>query len=320
MDGCNEGTRDGRRDGVRVGNIDGFFDGASVGDTDGLIDGKFEGLFVGSRVGKMDGRRDGNSVGDEEGRSDGAIVGVIVGRNDGGTDGMSVGTTVGNSDGPADCNIDGRRDGASDGTKVGVSDGLLDVVGIADVDGAVVAGVFDEGILGRVVGTKVGNSDDPRTEGAVEGIVIAVGVELGDADGTRISLHRPHVRSLRTLGYLMQVFLQSAVPAVPLCMNQPCVKSIHPSGIGLHSPARSEEKAPNKLPKPRNRLPNSPSSSSIIRRSMVASTLLAETVIEMIIIMNKNASDVDIVTTDGTIDICQGSRNLSFFVLSYDGI
>jgi hypothetical protein len=204
---------------------------------------------------------------------------------------MSVGTTVGNSDGPADCNIDGRRDGASDGTKVGVSDGLLDIVGRGDVDGVTVdEGVLEGAALGRAVGMIDGNSDSPidgETDGSsdMDGdrdgtalSTIAFGNSTGAFDGnsegmtldgetdgageTLISPHVPHVKSLRTLGYSIQVVRHSAVPAVPLYINQPFVKSTHPSGTGLHGPANSDGKLKNKLPKPRNRLPNSPSSSS----------------------------------------------------------
>ena len=76
------------------------------------------------------------------------------------------------------------------------------------------------------------------------GIVVGAADEMpegiidGTCDGTSTSRHKPHDRSLRTLGYIMQVSRQSAVPAVPLYMYQPLVNSMHPSGTALHSPAR----------------------------------------------------------------------------------
>ena len=184
--------------------------------------------------------------------------------------------------------MDGRTDGASDGTKDGVSEGLLDIVGRGDADGVtVVEGVFEGAVLGVAVGTIVGDSD-ARIDGDNEGTgdmdgerdgnalsTIAFGNSTGTSEGIKdaegdvdgageslMSPHVPQVKSLRTLGYSIQVVRHSAVPAVPLYMNHPLVKSTHPSGIVLHSPASSDGNNVNKLPKPLKRLPKLPSSSS----------------------------------------------------------
>ena len=123
---------------------------------------------------------------------------------------------------------------------MGVSDGLAEMVGRGDVDGVTLV----DGALGIEVGNDVGKSDDPRIDGRDVGLVVGVsdvspeGVDEGSSDGTRISRQIPHDRSLRTLGNSMHVSQQSADPAVPLYMNQPLLKSKHPSGTTLHSPAK----------------------------------------------------------------------------------
>jgi hypothetical protein len=94
------------------------------------------------------------------------------------------------------------------------------VTGTADVDGVIVTD-----------GRKIGDEDCDGT-GDVNG--------TDDGSALSISLHEPHFKSFRTLGYMIHVSLQSLVPAVPLCINQPWLKSKHPSGIGLQSPARSD--------------------------------------------------------------------------------
>jgi hypothetical protein len=177
-------------------------------------------------------------VGEIDGSADGSIDAFTVGNSDGNSDGVK--------EGGSDEIIDGVNDGAIDGKTVGRKDGLLVVVGDTVVDGStVVDGVF------------VGITEEATIVGTTEGRGEIDGTGEGISENVITSPHSPHVKSRRTLGYFIHVVLHDSVPAVPLYMNQPWVKSIQPSGVMSHSPAKISGNFRKRLPKPRKRLPKS---------------------------------------------------------------